>query len=596
MLLHRLVEYSNGRSSATPPNHRDRIFNWQLELNGDGSLASRELTRLVDPDPKKKGRGIMHATPSTVRTMGVSANLAADDIQYVLGWPDQDSKPDRVAQCHAAFIDVSRRWAETPEGAADPVAQAICSFYTSGNTAAVQRPEEFTAKQGVVIAVGGQPAYRASSIIPFWNAEVARRKGGGSEGLCLVCGMVGPLLDTVPGKIRASLVPGAGSNDAALVSVNERVFGYDLTKQLAQTPLCMPCGEAFSSGLRDVLESRHSVSYGDQDSRIAWWTTKPVEFDAMAVLDTADPAEVEKLFTAVRKGRRGENLDVDTAKFCSLSVGGNNARIVVRDWVDMPLADLNQNVAVWFDDHEITPGRRDGGRHLPLFRLVLASGRWLSATNRYAEMGRKGADRPPTAQRDLMRAAMRGVPVPPSLLTHVVHRVRSDGRLDDPRAALIRLCLIRFPRSTEKPMPGLDPANTNPAYVAGRTFAELEQIQYDASGGKLNTSYGDRYFSGAVTNPRAALVHGRRDANAWLKKLRRTYPGVAFSHERRLDELFELVDTETNIPARPTIQQQSMFLLGYHHQRAQHFAAIRDRKVAAGNTTNEDTSTTKENA
>jgi CRISPR-associated protein Csd1 len=583
MLLHRLVEYANAQAGGIPPHHRERMFNWQLELRGDGSLASRVLTPLVAADPKAKGRGVIRATPSTVRTVGVSANLAADDVQYVLGWADGDVKPARVAQCHEVFVDLVTRWAESPEGSADPVAQAVRAFYRGGRLAEVVREPEFTSKQGVVIAVDGRPAYLAKSVVPFWNAEVARRKGGDTQGLCLVCGTVGPLLETVPGKVRAALVPGA-TNDAALVSINERVFGYDLTTQLTQTPLCMACGEAFSAGLRDVLESRHVISYGDQDSRLAWWVTQPAEFDAMQVMTEADPAEVEHLLTVIRSGiagRDGPGIE-DPARFCSVSIGGNVARVMVRDWVEMPLADLNRNAIAWFDDHEIEPRRSDGRRHFPLFHLLLVTGRWLAGTKRYADIGRRGADRPPTAQRDLLRAAMRGVPVPPSLLVHLVHRIRSDGRLDDPRAALIRLCLTRTPLTKGKPMPGLDPSNTDPAYLAGRAFAELEQIQYDASGGTLNTSYGDRYFSGAVANPRAALVHGRRDANAWLKKLRRTYPGAAVNHERRLDELFDLMDPAVGIPARPTITQQATFLLGYHQQRAQHFASIRARKAGAG--------------
>jgi CRISPR-associated protein Csd1 len=124
-------------------------------------------------------------------------------------------------------------------------------------------------------------------------------------------------------------------------------------------------------------------------------------------------------------------------------------------------------------------------------------------------------------------------------------------------------------------MPELDPTNTDPAYVAGRTFAVLEQIQYDVSDGKLNTTYGDRHFAGAVSNPRVALVNGRRDANAWLRKLRRTKPGAAVRHDKALDELFGLIDARAGVPSRMTLQQQSMFLLGYHHQRARHFQSLR---------------------
>jgi CRISPR-associated protein Csd1 len=586
MLLHRLVEYATARTDAgTPPFHRDRVYSWQLELTGDGSLRSRELTRLAELDAKGKARGVRHTTPSAVRTMGVAANLAADDIQYVLGWCDPDSKPGRTAQCHTAFVDLTLRWADSAEGRADRVAQAVAAFYRSGAASGVVQEKEFASKQGVLIAVDGEPAYLARSVVPFWNAEVARRKGGGNDGLCLVCGTVGPLLDTVPGKVRAALVPGA-TNDAALVSVNERVFGYDLTTQLEATPLCLACGEAFSAGLLGVLESpQHSVSYGDQDSRLAWWVTGPDDLDAMSLIDSPDPARVVSLFSAVRQG--GPRATVDPTVFCSLSIGGNVARIMVRDWVEMPLVKLNENVAAWLDDQETAPRRAGGRRHHGLFQLVSVTGRWQGDRNRYADIGAKGADRPPDAQRDLVRAAIRGVPLPPSLLAHLVHRITTDGRIDDPRAALIRLCLTRHPSlpDSEKPMPGLDPASTDPAYVAGRTFAVLEQIQYDASGGTLNTTYADRFFAGAVTNPRAALVNGRRDATAWLKKLRRARRGTATHREKELDGLFSLLDAGTGLPARTTLRQQASFLLGYHHQRADHFASLPPKDPSSDTTT-----------
>jgi CRISPR-associated protein Csd1 len=123
-------------------------------------------------------------------------------------------------------------------------------------------------------------------------------------------------------------------------------------------------------------------------------------------------------------------------------------------------------------------------------------------------------------------------------------------------------------------MPDLEPTNLDPAYIAGRAFAELEHIQDDAADHERpNTTYGDRYFSGAVVNPRAALINGRRDANAWLKKLRRSRNGAAIKHEQTLDQLFALIDSKLGLPTRTTLRQQGAFLLGYHHQRAQRFAS-----------------------
>ncbi|MCX2949001.1 type I-C CRISPR-associated protein Cas8c/Csd1 [Lentzea sp. NEAU-D7] len=576
MLLHRLVKQAEQDPSAKPF-HRPLRFDWELRLNPDGTLSGDRLESLVAPDAAGKPRGAEHAVPAVTRTVGVAPNLAADDVQYVLGWDDADSKPARVAQCHAAFIELTQRWADSAEGQEDPVAQALARFYRSGEVARLLREPDATSKQRVLITVGATPAYRSSSVSAFWAAEVTRRKGGGKRGLCLVCGHVGPLLDTLPGKVPARLVPGA-TNDAALVSVNERVFGYDLTTQLTCSPICIPCGEGVSAGLVRVLDSDNTTSYEGQDSRLAWWVTEPVQRNPMKLILDADPKQIDALISSIHSGTAA--VEVDTTKFCALTVGGNVARVMVRDWLEMPLSTVEENVVAWFDDLDMVTLHPDELVRQPLQRLVRVTGRWKRTERRYAFLGVKGSAHPHEAQHDLLNAALRKTSLPPSLLTHLLNRVRTDGRLDTPRAALLRLMLLRSHLTTEKPMPGLDESNTDPAYVAGRVFAALDALQYDAFDGKLNTTYANRYLAGAITNPRAALLAGSKLADAWLRKFRGPRKGTGVNHSRELTALFGLLDAANGIPYRTTPAQQAMFLLGYHHQRAHRFAVLRERAAA----------------
>jgi CRISPR-associated protein Csd1 len=574
MLLNRLVELARRPGSAVPF-HRDREFRWQLNLTATGELEASTLRPLQDPDVTGRPRGVSHPVPTMVRTVGVAANLAADDAQYVLGWADEDSKPTRVAQCHAAFVDLTQRWADSDHGRVDPTAQAVVAFYRDGGAQQVERPEGCTAKSGVLIWVAGVPAYRSPSVAPFWAEEVARRKGSAAgEGLCLVCGRIGPLLNTLPGKVPSRLVPGA-TNDTALISINEPVFGYDLNTQLGASPVCINCGESVTAGLVHALSPERSSTYGGQDSRLAWWTTGESGTDPMAWLQEPSEEQVAALLGSPHRGRIDDT--VRSEKFCALTVGGNVARVMVRDWLEMPIEQLKSNVAEWFADHEMDSTRADGPAFHGLGQFTRVSGRWMRDRKQYADFGAKAADRPDGVHRDLVRAALRKTPLPPSLLAHLVHRVRTDGRFDDARAALIRLILVRQPHSAEKPMPKLDQTNTTPAYVAGRMFATLEQIQYDVSDGQLNTTYADRFFAGAIANPRAALLNGRRDAIAWLRKLRNSEKkrGNAVRHEKELQSLYDLLDVDSDVPARTTLREQSLFLLGYHHQRAHHFAAAR---------------------
>ncbi|MGH8883348.1 MAG: type I-C CRISPR-associated protein Cas8c/Csd1, partial [Stackebrandtia sp.] len=276
----------------------------------------------------------------------------------------------------------------------------------------------------------------------------------------------------------------------------------------------------------------------------------------------------------------GNTDDESVGLLCSLTIGGNVARMVVKDWVEMPLTRVNRRLAEWFAHHEITS--LHGGRTWhSLTSLARVTGRWQRDQGRYTNFGAKAEHRPAGIHHALYQCALHGKPLPPAVLAHLINRIRNDGRLDDARAALLRLALTRpAPRRKQAPMP-LDPTNTHPAYVAGRAFAVLESIQYtafselasDGTRKRLNASFADRYFAGAIANPRAALVSGRRDAGAWLRRLRRDKHGAAVNLEKELNEVFDNFEgDDRNIPASTSLNDQALFLVGYHHQRAHQFA------------------------
>ena len=181
-------------------------------------------------------------------------------------------------------------------------------------------------------------------------------------------------------------------------------------------------------------------------------------------------------------------------------------------------------------------------------------------------------------------------------------RIRADRHVDAPRAALLRLILTRTPtQHTEVPMAGLDPDNHDPAYLAGRIFAVLEQIQQRSTESgqarknadqaatqantprQVNTSFTDRYFGGAIANPRIALIQGQQLAQAWLKKLNRTRPGTASALRQQLTDLFDCFEATAGLPGQADLTRQATFILGYHQQRADsRRRAIAANSAAAG--------------
>ncbi|MEY8042637.1 type I-C CRISPR-associated protein Cas8c/Csd1 [Saccharopolyspora cebuensis] len=575
MLLQRLVGYAED-NVTTPPFHREREFVWRLDLSTEGRPA--QLTSIRQPDGKRRGQRVQ--APAATRTVGVAPQLGADDLQYVFGWGDETTKSERVAACHEQFVALISRWADSAPG--DESAQRLRRFYEDCEHHQIQRPEGSTAKEGVLIAVNGELVIGRPSLVRFWTEEVARRKGGKNSGFgtCLVCGRAGALVDSMPSTVAKRLVPGAG-NDVALVSVNESVFGYGLTTGLAHTPICFTCGNAVGTGLTHLLSSPHAMKLAGQDSVMTWWVLGEVEDDIFRTGPLeADPDQVNRLLKRLWSGdlkRAAERAASWAAgdRFCSVTLGGNASRIMVRDWIDMPLPVVAHTIARWYDHMRVVTHRQDEPVAFGLWNLVLATGRWEpnrdGSGGRYVEIGSQKGRRRDHVQRDLLARALRGVPLPPSVLHHVVHRIASDGRIDAPRAALLRLALCDPREEEPRVSPGLDENNHDTAYLYGRVFAHLESIQYKAHGYELNTTFGDRFLTGAIGNPTSAVLAGRKLATSWLSKIRRdpTKRGAERRLRETLDDLVHKIDSSSPITGYLPVQRQAQFVLGYHHQRAE---------------------------
>jgi CRISPR-associated protein Csd1 len=578
MLLRRLVEYAADAAGEVPPAYyKAQKIRWVLELNPDGSPASAELMPLADPDDPVRKNGIEFVVPSITKTSGIAPRIAVDTPEYVFGWVPDGGNPGRVGRAHAAFCELTARWAaDDPDP--DGPGQALHRFLSMGHVRSVSAPESWGRSDQVAVRIQGDPPiflHDMESARRFWASVAGSRKESGLAGLCLVCGQNGELLRTIPQQLPARLVPQA-TQSVSLVSVNKAAHGFGLQEQLVHTPICVRCGLAVMSALESLLGDQWKSAQAGQDTRMAWWVTGGTDFDLDPLDDPRPrPEQVAHMIGGPARGRRPGLLGEEPlAGFCAVAIGGNVSRAVVREWIDMPLARIQGNLASWFADHEMVDTWDGETRYVGLGQLARVSGRWLADRKTYAQPGSSGEDRPGGVYQALLRAALLKKPLPPKLLAHLVRRIRADGRLDTERAALIRLALVRRPGipDPEAYMPVLNPTHHEPAYLAGQIFAVLEDIQLSAARGAgdnaPNVTFTDRYFARAVTSPAVALVAGRRDARAWLKKLRRDRPTWATAAERRLDDLFSQIGAAGGIPYGAVLADQAAFILGYHQQRA----------------------------
>jgi CRISPR-associated protein Csd1 len=118
---------------------------------------------------------------------------------------------------------------------------------------------------------------------------------------------------------------------------------------------------------------------------------------------------------------------------------------------------------------------------------------------------------------------------------------------------------------------------------------EFENLQSVSNEGQINSSVLDRYFSLASTYPTVAfpklIVLGQKH----LRKLRRDRPAVAYRIDERMREIHNMLPPEKDgpYPAKLSLEDQGLFMLGYYHQKAWSVAQAIGRRQSNGSATNE---------
>jgi CRISPR-associated protein Csd1 len=590
MLLKRLVDHATYVRELPPPFYRIRSIRWAIHLDRDGTPMTLKLMDLASKD---RVAGVPMPAPYIVRSgQRPPAMLLVDDLRYVTaysGSEDSRTAGGESERRNGDYVALLARWRDSAPD--DPAAQAVMSFFGKGLHRKLPIPPEAKPTDVVGIMIGDDEwAHRRDSAIGFWGQVTRERKGSANTGICLVCGQPGSLLDTIPEAIKAGAIPaGTGrGRDAQLASVNKPAQGRGGRIQLASAPVCDQCGSSAMSVLNALLAD-NSSRYQTADSVMTWWLKQPRPYPWIDWVNNPQPAEVARLIASLHQPGPGAGAGtISPNAFYAVTLSANQSRAVVRDWLDVPLGRIEGNLGRWFADHRISY-RENGAHPASLWLMAVSTGRWGSENGQEKYLAKF---MPHGCERDLMLTALRGTRPPGYLLPHLLRRVRADGRIDHPRAALLRLILVRSRDGDieeENYMAGLDPDIPKPSYQCGRMFAVLDEIQRAALGSNINTTIADKYLAAATVTPLAILTMLHKNADGHMKRLRRTSRGAHTALGARLDDVMARLDGDTGIPGTLDLAGQAEFIIGYHHQRAADIAAARARAERnKGNSTDDD--------
>lgn len=584
MLLTRLVEHAP-HLDLPPVYYRNDNVRWALSLDAQGQVKSVDsagtpgLASLADSGHPK---GILMATPYINRTgTKPPPMLLVDTLQYVLAEPADDSDEARAEaeRRHQAYVSLIEQWADHAPQEDAAVARAVVAFFQRQGHRGIAAPEKANHKDTVALRVQGRWAHETDSAAQWWRAVVAQRKSGDAgQGVCLSCGQEGPLLNTLPGVIKAGVIPDPTGRvmNTVLVSVNKPAQGRGGRTQLADIPVCDKCGSTAMAVLNTLLAA-HEHRYRTSDSVTVWWLKRPAPTSLFRSLREAQPEDIRALYDELARPHTGlTETPTDPNDFYALTLSANQSRVVVRDWLDVPLTDVLEHARTWFEDHQVQDLWSGELRHVALWRMARCLGRWEDGENK----GYAPGSEPATAEHTLLEMALLGRKYRPpvSLLQHLDQRIGADGRIDLPRAALLKLLLLRLNLDDlrETVMPTLNYEDTRPAVLCGRLFATFEQIQYQAlrdpeTRKGPNTTVADKYFAAAKARPLPILEMIHDTAKGHLKRLRRDNFGAWSGLNHRLEELYTRLDAAP--PATLGLENRALFTVGYYQQRADDRAA-----------------------
>jgi CRISPR-associated protein Csd1 len=575
MLLTKLYELSQ-RSDIKPKlpieGYNNVPVKWIVNIDLEGNLLGFD-----DLGDREK-----RMLPDLKRSSGIKPKLLADKCDYVFGFAEADTSQEKVAERHRQFKELVDKCAKyTQVSSVIAVAKFLNNWQPErDNEKLIVRGVEpsqvatFSVKypDGTTV-IPADSRSNLTAIESFWSKYLTGEDDEGTQQVimtCLVTNQERPVEDRLPVAIKG--IPNGQTSGTALVSANALPFtSYGLKNSLT-SPICREAGEGFAKALNYLLASDDSKFILNNNVAFVFWTQNSTKIKS-AVWKNDQPKKIREILVNLIKGeKRLARLKSD--RYYAVALSASGARVVVRDWIDIALDKAIQNLINWFDAQDIvdTWGEEDEKRrYLSIYQLSKCL---------YRDASKEDIARIST---QLIRVAIQGGKLPQELLAQLIRRNRADRDINRDRAALIKLVLTtQYPNQMNN-MNCLneDPQFTEPldrtAYYCGRLLAQLAQIQEQALGRDVNATLIDRFYGAASATPGKVLGKLVEDAQPHLARIRKDKRGVYEALQQQLEEIICNISPETGkFPTNLNTVQQSIFALGYYHQRAHNRKQAKD--------------------
>lgn len=577
MMLQALIHFAE-RENLGDPDFEDVGVRWLIPVDSEGRLAGGPIPLAEDPDDKKPKPKQLRRPFTSINELnqGNKSHFLCDSLERAALYLNEKSPEARRVQ-HGYFKLLLTEAADACPGDA-PKLRAAHRFLEDSVALQNLHQQLAGAKAKVTdtaaFSVEGVSLLDLEEVKAFWR----RRRHPCAEGtarqrrVCIATGELAETLDTTE-KIKG--VPGGLPQGTNLISFDKDSFCSFGLEQAQNAALSALAELKVRSALNRLIEISRAQKLIFNDTICLHWTRKPVDFDPVDTLASANPGEVAQLLKSPGTGRQMTGLDANA--YYAVSLSGNGARIVVRDWIESTVPEIRDHVAKWFLDIGIVETGGVNVRH----EFSLGQLLWALANSK---LEKPFEALPHGAAEELVRSALTGGPVPQNILMAALRRETIDRVSGGDQAgqrkpflpsriALIKLCLLRSPDRKEHHTMSekLDPNSKDVAYLCGQLFAVLGRLQLLALG-KVGASIAERTYGGVATRPATTLGPLFTKVPAYLKKANDRFPGAGTNKQKEIEKLCQRIETQAGLPQTLGLEEQGRFALGYYCQLADYRA------------------------
>lgn len=583
-----------------------------LVLDEDGRLNNIISLKVSDSKGNKEIAQNINLPMQVKRAVNVVSNFLCDTSSYMFGC-DRKGNLERSKKCFETAKELHNTIL------ADVSSDAMKSILNFFENWQIDKTEEVLKGIGcsesvitdilkngpnLVLMPLGKYATDYSEVCNAWDAYYS--KGEKESGLCLVTGenlAIARLHPSIKG------VRGGQSMGTSLVSFNAPAFESFEKEQGQNSPVSEYAAFAYTTALNYLLNQKDYVNFAGDTTIVCWTNDDNEGYQDITtrLFSGSDDIKQDDLWDAVKKLSQGKTVQWEEKhlnpqnRFYVLGLSPNAARLSVRFFLQNNFGEFMKNVQMHDEQMRIVVPDSVKNYHFPIWKILRETVRQNPQNTKNKEQQRntvkvkeeknknfKNESVKPQLAGDIIYSILTGYKYPASLYNNIMIRIKAERDVSIERnairAAVIKAYLLRnYSQYKEELTVKLNFECTDQAYILGRLFSLLEEIQYLAHHNKsdnnsktdINTTIKDSYFSSASSTPAVVFPMLIDLAQKHLKKIKIDRPGMFNTKQIELTELVSMLDEE--FPSRMTMQEKGVFQIGYYHQTQYRFTKKEDK-------------------